>query len=52
MEPFDQDKEEGKKAEEELEEELWQAAFGDGANEGAKAKVIREGYAPTEQEVK
>ena len=51
MEPFDQDKEEGIKKEEELEEELWQTAFGQGANEGMKAKVIRSGYNPTHREV-
>ena len=51
MEPFDQDKEEGIKKEEELEEEMWQAAFHQGANEGMKAKVIRSGYNPTQREV-
>ena len=51
MEPFDQDKEEGIKKEEEVEEEMWQAAFGQGANEGMKAKVIRSGYNPTQREV-
>ena len=51
MEPFDQDKEEGIKKEEEVEEEMWQAAFGQGASEGMKAKVIRSGYNPTQREV-
>ena len=43
---MDLNKEEG------LEEEMWQAAFGEGANEESKANVVREGYAPTAQEVK
>ena len=51
MEPFDQDKEEGMKKEQELEEELWQTAFGQGTSEGMKAKVIRAGYNPTPREV-
>ena len=51
MKPFDQDKEEGIRKEEEVEEEMWQAAFGQGANEGMKAKVIRSGYNPTQREV-
>ena len=30
---------------------MWQSAFGQGANEGMKAKVIRSGYNPTPREV-
>ena len=53
MEPFDQDKEEKEKEEEDnIEEDMWQEAFGDGANEESKVKAIREGHAPTASEVK
>ena len=48
MEPFDQDLEEKDK---ELENRLWEAAFGDGAKEGLRAKVVRKGYSPTQKEI-
>ena len=48
MEPFDQDKEEGMKADQDKEEELWQEAFGEAAKEGLRPKVIRAGYNPTQ----
>ena len=41
LEPFDQDKE----------EKEWELAFGQGAQEGERAKVVRSGYSPTQKEV-
>ena len=53
LEPFDQDQEENKDREEleKMESEMWEAAFGQGTQEGERAKVVREGYSPTQKEI-
>ena len=39
-----QDREEGIKQDEDIEEEMWQEAFGEGAKEGMRVNMIREGH--------
>ena len=53
LEPFDQDKEENKDSEEieKMEGDMWETAFGQGTQEGERAKVVREGYSPTQKEI-